>query len=124
MLRFLDLLGTIPVPSLLSRPIQGSLGKAKADRQGKITVLSVVKRADTAGQADSLFGAEKGRYQPSNFFLFFSASLLSSSAIQSQGGEPGVASKWQQVPVAMVNFGSLGMALGQVVLRRRLPSMQ
>lgn len=45
-------------------------------------------------------------------------------AVMSQGGGAGVASKWQQVPVATVNLGSPGMALGQAVLRRRLPSMQ
>jgi hypothetical protein len=83
-----------------------------------------VKWADAAGQAESLSGAEKGCYQPSNFFMFFSASLLSSRDVQSQGGGAGVASKWQQVPVATVNLGSPGMALGQAVLRRRLPSMQ
>lgn len=39
-------------------------------------------------------------------------------------GGPGVVSKWQQVLIAMVNSGSLGMARGQAVLRRRLLSMQ
>lgn len=45
-------------------------------------------------------------------------------AVMSQGGGPGVALKWQQVPIATVTLGSLGMALGQVVPRRRLPNMQ
>lgn len=122
--QILGFAATIPVPSLLSRPSQGSQGKTKAGHQGKIIILSGVKWADIAGQAESLSGAEKGHYQPSNVFLCFS--LLSSilCGIRSQAGGPGVVSKWQQVLIAMVNSGSLGMARGQAVLRRRLLSMQ
>lgn len=62
-------------------------------------------------------------------FLMFRVNLVPRHlqvlvAVTSQGGVAGVASKWQQVPVAMVNLGSLGMAPEQAVLRRRLPSMQ
>lgn len=44
-------------------------------------------------------------------------------AVTSQDDGSGVVWKWQQVPVATVSLGSLGMALGQAALRRQLPSM-
>lgn len=66
----------------------------------------------------------EGQYQPAtSLYVFFSAALLPSSGIQNQGDGPGVVWKWQQVPVAAVSLGSLGMALGQAALRRQLPSM-
>lgn len=45
-------------------------------------------------------------------------------AVTSQGGGPGVVWKWQQVPVAVVSFSSLGMAPGQAARKRQLPSMR
>lgn len=59
-----------------------------------------------------------------SFYVFLCFLAFICCGIQSQGGVAGVASKWQQVPVAMVNLGSLGMAPEQAVLRRQLPSMQ
>lgn len=39
--------------------LQGSQGKGKTGHQGKVTILSVVKWAGTAGQAESISGAEE-----------------------------------------------------------------
>lgn len=67
MFRFLHVL-----PPFLLLAFSPDLARLPRQGQGKLTtVSSVVKRADAAELAQSLFGTEKGHCQPSNFFSCF-----------------------------------------------------
>lgn len=101
-------------------PIHASLIIAAAFEGGwrpKLAHQLMIRCVETA----SLDGLGLGK------FLMFHVShaprhLQILVAVTNQGDGPGVVWKWQQVPVATVSLGSLGMALGQVALRRQLPN--